>query len=876
MNVRTVLLMALAASLMALATSCSLTAKPLQVFDGQNATIIVHADDARAEALDACKELARCLKIATGTQFAVVSEAKLGDAAGKTILYVGNCRALPAKDTRELERLDRDGYIVNVTDSGTVFLVGPRPWSTYWAACQFLEDHVGVRWLIPGKLGEDIPKSDTISVAPQRRVFEPVMLSRLWSGVNYAGKWSLRQRIHRRYAFHHNLIRIFDSEKHYDAHPEWYPLRANGKRYRPQGAKDHSWQPCLASESSVQHAADSARAAWAKNPDLESFSYGCNDGQGWCVCEGCKAMDKPIEPWEGFEGTYSYRYYTWLNKVAANLEKTHPDNLIGCLAYSTYILPPEEMGLHKNIIPYYTSNRADYFEPEFRAQDQKLLEWWGRTARQMGIYDYAYGMGFAIPRIYNHLFQESIQHAAKNNVRGFYAEVYPNWGLDGHKLYVMSRVLWNPDVDIDALAAEWNERMFREASAPMAAYFARCEKAWREQKTGRGHWAYRLAADPKQFEVFPPAVIRECRSHLDRAAALAKSDLVKERIRFFTKTWEITELLAGNYWAGGELQILIENDAPLTDVAEAVRLMAERSIAADIDAYIAERVGKDPIAFYPPKPEWIGPLKSGGAANALRISASRLARRCVTDALKSGAPDADTLRADIAKRIDTIFGNTGSAVYQAYVARMKSMACKIARVVRTTTAPTIDGDLSDAIWKRADVLDDFAKWGQAANAKYITRGRLAHDGKMLYIALECLQDTSEVVCESAPRDGSTWKDDSVEIFINKDLAEFPYVQFIVNAKGAFFDQWGRNEGQAYSERLAADFNCKWSAKIEKGRWTAEVALPLAEFGCKPTKDSLLRLNLARNVQGKNSEMSAWFLSVKAHADPLSRGWIVFE
>jgi hypothetical protein len=55
-----------------------------------------------------------------------------------------------------------------------------------------------------------------------------------------------------------------------------------------------------------------------------------------------------------------------------------------------------------------------------------------------------------------------------------------------------------------------------------------------------------------------------------------------------------------------------------------------------------------------------------------------------------------------------------------------------------------------------------------------------------------------------------------------------------------------------------------------------VAIPLAEFGGRPTRNSLLRLNLARNVQGKNSEISAWFLSVKAHADPLSRGWIVFE
>jgi hypothetical protein len=39
---------------------------------------------------------------------------------------------------------------------------------------------------------------------------------------------------------------------------------------------------------------------------------------------------------------------------------------------------------------------------------------------------------------------------------------------------------------------------------------------------------------------------------------------------------------------------------------------------------------------------------------------------------------------------------------------------------------------------------------------------------------------------------------------------------------------------------------------------------------------MLRLDLVRNVQGKDAEISAWFPSVGAHADPLSRGWLVFE
>ena len=53
-------------------------------------------------------------------------------------------------------------------------------------------------------------------------------------------------------------------------------------------------------------------------------------------------------------------------------------------------------------------------------------------------------------------------------------------------------------------------------------------------------------------------------------------------------------------------------------------------------------------------------------------------------------------------------------------------------------------------------------------------------------------------------------------------------------------------------------------------------LPLAEFGCTPDDHPMLRVDVVRNVQGESPEISAWFPSVGAHADPLSRGWFVFE
>lgn len=857
--------------LLCLILSCSALAADVTVLKGRKQATIVCETGAEAETARACAELAAYLSLSTQTEFEVVADDEYtGDAA--SVIYVGRTSRLPAEDVDALKTLDRDAYLVHRTGDA-IHLVGPRPWSTYWATLQFLEDHVGVRWLIPGDLGEDVPRHDRIVIAEGRDVYEPALLSRQWSGAQYGGDWSLRQRIRGRYRFHHNLLKVFDPSL-FDEHPEWFPIRG-GERYQP-GEEDHSWQPCFDTDSSVKHAADAARAAFDADPFLESFSYGCNDGQGWCEGNICKAMDREMESWGGFEGTYSYRYYSWLNRVAAELETTHPDKMVGCLAYSTYILPPEEIGLHRNIIPYLTSNRADYRDPAFREQDQNLLEWWGRVANQVGIYDYAYGMGFAIPRIYNHLFQGAIQHAVENGVRGFYAEVYPNWGLDGHKLWIMSRILWNPTVDIDELTDEWNERMFRQAAAPMKAYFALLERTWEEQDTGAGHWAYRLAADPKQFQIFPPAVLEEATEYLKEAAALAQDQIVTDRIQFFRKTWDVTLMLGTRYWASREVGQLIEDGADLSEVATAMQRMAAQLARTDLDAFMEDRVGDDPVAFHPPKQGWIAPLKGGAETNAKRWAAAQISGDLVRAARTSGRLGAAEMRQDLAAKVDRVFGEGGTPAYRQVVDHVREMTLKVATAVRVETPPVIDGDLGDAVWDGAEAISGFVQWGDASPSHYTTRARLAHDGTDLYIALDCPQDTGDLRTVAAARDGYAWQDDSIELFINPGMDEFPHVQFIVTAGGAFYDQWAQDADQSYQQRIGANFSADWASKVGAGGWTAELRIPLSEFGYDIDTHPLLRIDLVRNVQGDDAEISAWFPSIAAHADPLSRGWVIFQ
>lgn len=858
---------------LAVISPCLAAAGTFTVCDGGSAAVIVYQKGADKETKQAYEDLAIYLKKATGQDFRTVPEGEYDPKSGPAI-HVGQTREVDHALGAQLRGMDRDAYIVRA-EPDKLMLAGPMPWSTYWAVCQFLEDSVGVRWLIPGPLGEDVPQCQKIVVPVGEKTYSPVILSRLWSGAHHAGVWNLRQRIYSRYNFHHNLLNIFTVEKYWNAHPEYFPMHGT-ERYKPGGTEDNSWQPCMGIEGTVQVAADAAREAFRADPTLESFSYGMNDGGGWCECPACKAIDKPMPEWHGFSGDKSVLFYTWLNRIAQNLEKDYPDKKLGCLAYSAAILPPPGMKLHRNIIPYFTSNRADYFDPKFRKQDKHMIKWWSQSTTQMGIYDYAYGVGFGVPRIYNHLFQDAVKYAVAHKVKGFYAEVYPNWGLDGHKLYVMSRIIWNPKVKVDAITQEWNERMFREAAAPMKRYFKLAEDAWRNQK-GRGAWAYRLAADPAQFAIFPPQVVEEMTGCLEDADKLAQSDIVKQRIAFFRKTFEITRILGTNYWAGDEVQQLIEKKAPMEQIAQAMRGMVDRMAGMDIDAYMKEVISKDPIAYFPPLTGWFEPLKAGAMTNATRYFAAAVANDAVAMARKEGELNGAAIRGKIDQRVREVFGSEGSPKYRETVARMHDMALKVGAAAKSEGPMKVDGALDEPVWQRADVLTDFIVWGSTEPSNFVTKIRLAHDGKDLYVGMECVQDTSKLVVEAAPRDGNTWKDDSIEIFVNKGMNAAPHAQFILNAAGAFFDQYDQDGTKDYSERLAYNFKSEWGAKVYPDKWTGEVRIPLHELGIAPAADTLIRMNFVRNAhEGQDTRISAWFSSMRAHADPLSRGWILFE
>ena len=271
---------------------------------------------------------------------------------------------------------------------------------------------------------------------------------------------------------------------------------------------------------------------------------------GFCLCAACRALD-PGDPAEqktprGMPN-YSNRFFTFANRVAAELARTHRDKYLGCLAYNV-TEPPPSFDVHPRIIPYLTAGRANWTDPAIRDGDQKLIRGWCRKVPVVGIYDYYYGSGFISPRIFTYLSEASLKFAHQAGGRAFYAEIYSTWSLDGPKAYVASQLLWDVNQSAEKLVDDFCRDLFGKAAAPMQAYFGFLEQRWMSRPSG-SPVMWQGSFDPSQLEIWPAAACVEARRLLAQAEAAASGDeeTVRQRVKLFSDGFRQTELWSALY-----------------------------------------------------------------------------------------------------------------------------------------------------------------------------------------------------------------------------------------------------------------------------------------------------------------------------------------
>ncbi len=514
------------------------------VEDGEARATIVIAKDATDLQQTPAKELREYIGKMTGVLLPMADDAQTP--AGNLIL-VGPSR-LTQEMGVDLSSLTGDSFLLRDAPGRLVLagndarLLPTDPYhlakrGTANAVSAFLQDVCGVRWFMPGSLGEVVPRRERLDVPPLDRRETPFRLS---SGGSFSrSSWAHRnffgQQVFISPAGCHLWNVLIPADKYFDTHPEWFAL-IDGERTR--GDRRHAFL-CTSNRQMWAEAAANLKELYT--PGYDAVVLCQVDGYRRCQCEACEAMDDyRISGWY-LPGVPADRVWLFHDFLARELKKTHPDRKLVILAYGpTGEVPRRLQGLPDNVIVEWCHPTAGAVErwTKFHDQFSAFVYWFVSESRNYVPMPVA-GVGAEFKRL------------ASAGVRGYYfCGGNGSWGIHAPSYYLVGQLLRDPKRDPEEVLGEFCEGLFAESAASMNdffhAYYEKTGQRWELMlpETLGQPYDYVSHERPQDLYLacFPDTVLEQCGGHLERAESLARDETVKKRIRLFRDGFEYSKL----------------------------------------------------------------------------------------------------------------------------------------------------------------------------------------------------------------------------------------------------------------------------------------------------------------------------------------------
>lgn len=438
------------------------------------------------------------------------------------------------------------------------------------AVCEFLRG-LGVRWYMPGKLGEVLPERESIVLAAMNKTVVPDTHFRSWMWNNYSRfsfddvLWGRRIGMNSPYqklgdaGGAHGLTHVHSGEAMKKAHPEYYAI-LGGKRdteHRGHGT------PCFSSEGLIQETIKYCRLMFDVK-GVPAVDLWPGDGLSLCGCDGCKGKSAPDLVW-GFT-----------DRVARELYKTHPDKLITSGAYTSYNDTSDKVGKFTPNVAIKVSNsgRPLMNAPEHWADYTSRMERWKAKVAPGNLFRYennlyhlwglengVRGAAISYPVIHPRAMAKDL-HYLKGVALGGSGEVsqyrakWQAMGVEHITLYVQSRFFWDADQDVDSVLNEYCTLFYGPAAKEMkeAIDFAESNLAYKDVSRGRGR------GNPMNVSLSTALKFRDL---LDKAKAAAGDTIYGQRVEAVISELQPRPELIAKYKAIDTELALLRAKAPL-------------------------------------------------------------------------------------------------------------------------------------------------------------------------------------------------------------------------------------------------------------------------------------------------------------------------
>ena len=594
--------------------------------DGKACAVIVVPTDATPSVKFAAGELQTFIEAISGAKL------EIADALPKTdspaILVAGNAP--------ETGKLKEDGFVIR-TGGARILIAGHGERGTLFGVYAFLET-LGCRWLVPGDLGQVIPKHPTIDVPSLDVMESPDFDVRAFFVGNTpdAAVWALRNRMNGFYSFDfakdhggllcfqpplthiHSFYQLVPIEQYYSTRPEYYPL-IGGKRAKISSARG---QLCTTNPDVIRIVAEQAREYFKQNPWVRFFTIGPNDGMGWCECEKCRALDAKLcnnKTWSfrnSKEPATTDRLAVFSNAVAELALRDLPGRELCTFAYVNYVEPPVTAVPDKRVVHWVCQYAPACYNHEINdpacldnAAFDKSLRGWAKVEPWMGFYAYTdKSMWVGLPRPVTPQMAAGIKYLYSLGVRKYVAQSNAmSWPQMGGLYYVTAKLLWEADRPAQEILDDYYQNFFGPAAGAMRQFD---DAVWKVARDSGAH--YSDAPLSEALKVFDVDKLSQASVYLASALQANLDDPQRQRIEKIKASFdygvEFLKMLKDidEYERTGEPERL--KTAALAAKKYVRKTGGHPAVQRALEGIIAESEGKTPVVW-----EGFGkPEKKGG------------------------------------------------------------------------------------------------------------------------------------------------------------------------------------------------------------------------------------------------------------------------
>ena len=456
--------------------------KDYTVFSGGKSgySIVVSSKASESEKY-AAQELQSCIEAVGRVKLPVVD---CGQGRVGSRIIIGYNRDSERLFPQEPKRQADDESFVYKNQSGDIVILGGGDRGTMYGVFSFLENELGCHWL-----AEDctvLPSRSAYSFSSLDHSESPVIARRsiLYSGIRdafFRTHCRINERIRTSpakpikqiggdYSFlsPHTMAFLLPAEKYYDSHPEYFAL-VDGKRI------NKNTQPCFSNPAVLSICINQLREIMRTYPEFSIYEVSALDNDNRCFCDKCNKRVAQL-------GSYTDLVLDFVNHVVDGVKREFPDKYIEFLAYGKNtstapisVIPRENVVIRLSDIGACRIHGFETCNSSGSAKALQALKQWRRVTDRLVIWDYVSDFSwYHIPFPNFYAIREDFQTYDHYGIDGIFIEgnhTSPQNHFQALRIYVVTKLLWNPYADLDAIVNEFLEGYYGSSAKFIRQYF---------------------------------------------------------------------------------------------------------------------------------------------------------------------------------------------------------------------------------------------------------------------------------------------------------------------------------------------------------------------------------------------------------------------